>query len=91
MGDYVIEGNYHGLYRDYDLDDYLGDAFLSLESFGPGRNSIHSLWSSQQAYHSLDEDDDVGMYRSSAAGTGHRRLYFGRSRRRRHGDANDGR
>ncbi|KAM7514970.1 hypothetical protein LguiA_004553 [Lonicera macranthoides] len=40
MGDYVIESNYHGgASRDYDVDDYLDEVILSLESFGGGGQS----------------------------------------------------
>uniref|UniRef100_A0A5B7ACL2 Uncharacterized protein n=1 Tax=Davidia involucrata TaxID=16924 RepID=A0A5B7ACL2_DAVIN len=65
MGDYVIEGNYSGSSRDYDLDDYLDDALFRLESFRRDRNDrvySHSHRVFERGYHSWDEED-VGMHR----------------------------
>ncbi|KAA8538554.1 hypothetical protein F0562_028252 [Nyssa sinensis] len=97
MGDYVIEGNYGGSSRDYDLDDYLDDALFRLESFRRDRSErVYSHRVFERGYRSWDEED-VGMPRPrTLAASGrvddnflsrftryHSRLLSGRSRRRR--------
>lgn len=51
MGDYVIESNYRGASRDYDVDDYLDEVILSLESFsGGGRSNRGRSWDGERDF-----------------------------------------
>ena len=93
LGDYVIEGNYHGFYRDYaeyDAEAYFDDALFSLDSFGRGRRGgIHLGSRFNRTYDLLDEEDHEMRRHVAAPGRGLHRLLYGRSRRRqRHREAN---
>lgn len=98
MGDYVIEGNYRGLFRDYNVDDYLGDVLSRLESYGGARNDrVLSRGIFERGYRLLDEEDG-GTHRAGTVQpvpvTHHRNRFLlgvSRRRRRRHGATNEGR
>ncbi|XP_057973750.1 uncharacterized protein LOC131161796 [Malania oleifera] len=83
MGDYVIEGNFHGFFRDIGLDTYLGEVPIHLESSGSRRNGgIRLHRSGHRGHHSVGEEEVV--HRGVAAGARSGRLLApGRPRRRR--------
>lgn len=67
VGDYVIENNYRGFSRGYDVDDYLNDAIFRMDSYGGRWNSPR--FSSDfflDDYDSLDEED-FGMQQAGAS------------------------
>ena len=93
LGDYVIEGNYHGFYRDfaeYDAEAYFDDALFSLDSLGRGRRGgIHMGSTFNRAYDLLDEEEREMRRHMATPGRGIQRFLYGRSRRRqRHREAN---
>lgn len=92
LGDYVIDGNYHGFFRDYagyDAEAYFDDALFSLDSIGRGRRGgIHSGSRFNRTYDLLDEEEHEMRRHVAVPGRGLHRLLYGRSRRRqRHREA----
>lgn len=99
MGDYVIEGNYRGFSRNYDVGDYLGlgDVLLRLETYrGDEDDDSYPDEILEGGYHSWDEEDDAGIHPSRSltssgrinnyitrVGRRHNRMLMGVSRRQR--------
>lgn len=81
LGDYVIEGNFRGLYRDFNSDNFFSNSLLSLGSLDQSRRF-------GRVYRSLNEDDIREDSNASLFSHHHRRLLLGRSSRRRHREAN---
>ncbi|KAL8133272.1 uncharacterized protein LOC141712455 [Apium graveolens] len=99
MGDYVIEGNYRGFSRNYDVGDYLGlgDVLLRLETYhGDEDDDSYPDEILEGGFHSWDEEDGVGNHPSRSltssgrinnyitrVGRRHNRMLMGVSRRQR--------
>lgn len=87
MGDYVIEGNFLGVSRDHELDNYLDNVILRLGSRNSRRDFANAIFENDG--YGDEEDDErfeervrnyiprIGRYRH------HRRVIFGGLRRRR--------
>lgn len=91
MGDYVIEGNFGGLHRNFALDDHLDETLFRSEPFGSRWNdNVHSDDPFDDGYHSFDQDDFFVHHSGTETASNvfnrisrlHSRLLLGRSRRR---------
>ncbi|KAG5596968.1 hypothetical protein H5410_038200 [Solanum commersonii] len=91
MGDYVIDGNFGGLHRNFGLDNHLDETLFRSDPLSDlWNNNVHPDDLFDDRYHSFDQDDFFVHHSGTEVASNvfnrisrlHSRLLLGRSRRR---------
>ncbi|XP_015082826.1 uncharacterized protein LOC107026387 [Solanum pennellii] len=91
MGDYVIDGNFGGLHRNFGLDNHLDETLFRSDPLSDlWNNNVHPDDLFDDSYHSFDQDDFFVHHSGTEAASNvfnrisrlHSRILLGRSRRR---------